>query len=60
MCVGFDPMSTVPSLPYEPDDMMVQKPVALSPTESYRSGSPRSWPNSCENTPTPPFSGSIV
>ena len=30
------------------------------PDVSYRSGRPRSCPNSCANTPRPPFSGCIV
>ena len=45
--------------------MIVHQPVLFSappvlPLVSYSSGRPRSWPNSCENTPTPPFSGSMV
>jgi hypothetical protein len=59
------PSAGSPLLPYEPLDHVVQKPVEFSappvlPDVSYSSGRPRSWPNSCENTPTPPFSGSIV
>ena len=38
MCVGFDADVDVPSLPYEPDDMMVQKPVELSPTAVVQVG----------------------
>jgi hypothetical protein len=33
MWVGFEPMSKVPSLPYEPLDMSVQKPVEFSHAE---------------------------
>jgi hypothetical protein len=59
------PSAGVPLLPYEPCDISVQKPVPFSappvlPDVSYSSGRLRSCANSCENTPTPPFSGSIV
>jgi len=44
----------------------VHQPVEFSqaepqvfPAVSYSSGRFRSWPNSCEKTPTPPFSGCI-
>jgi hypothetical protein len=45
--------------------MIVHQPVPFSappvlPLVSYSSGRPRSWPNSCEKTPTPPFYGSLV
>ena len=55
------PIVSFPSSIQEPDDISVQKPVPFSPPAvSYRSGSPRSCPNSCVNTPTPPFSGWMV
>ena len=61
MWLDFEPMSSVPSSIQEPEDISVQKPVPFSPPEvSYRSGRPRSWPNSWVKTPTPPFSGWMV
>ena len=67
MWLGREPMSLPPSFIHEPDDISVQKPVEFSqvdpqvlPEVSYRSGRPRSWAYSWANTPTPPFSGSIV
>ncbi len=59
------PSLGLPLEPYEPLEYSVQKPVEFSappvlPLVSYRSGRPRSWPNSCAKTPTPPFSGSTV
>src|SRR5512142_2383702 len=61
MWLDIEPISIVPLFIQEPEDSSVQKPVPFSPPEvSYRSGRPRSWPNSCVNTPTPPFSGWMV
>jgi hypothetical protein len=59
---GLLPIESLPSLSQEPPDIRDQRPVLLSafPVVSYRSGRPRSWPNSWLNTPMPPFSGSVV
>jgi hypothetical protein len=62
MCTGRSPIAFGESEPQEPWLMIDQKDVLFSaaPVVSYRSGRPRSWPNSCAKTPTPPFSASIV
>ena len=58
---GVVPIASSPWLIHEPVAMTDQKAVPFSPPfVSYRSGRPRSWPNSCAKTPRPPFSASIA
>jgi len=61
MCVGAVSSVLGTEEAQEPELISDQKPVEFSPpTRSYRSGRPRSCPNSWAKTPTAPFSGSIV